>query len=223
MILNNPATTMGVMERLKTTTQPLHDAAEHHPVQRALFKGRLPKDGYVAMLGQLFLAHRALEEALRALVLQRPELKSIVKPWQHQEPYLREDLAFFGVDCEAIKPLPATTALVKAIERAQREAPMAILGMHYVVEGSNNGSKFSAMAVRKAYGLDAGKGDRYLDPYGDAQREHWASFKAAMNASEFSSTDIDALLFGAGVMFDGIARMSDDLLHYVSTSEPASA
>lgn len=211
------------MERLKTTTQPLHDAAEQHPVQRALFKGRLPKSGYVAMLGQLFLMHQSLENALRGLLERRPGLGSIVQTWQYQEPYLREDLSYFGVAVDAINPMPATRALLKAIERASHEAPMAILGMHYVVEGSNNGSKFSAMAVRKAYGLEPGKGDRYLDPYGDAQREKWAGFKAAMNAADFTDKDVDELLFGAGAMFDGIARMSDDLLPHVSTSETPSA
>lgn len=223
MIPVNPSAPNGVMERLKTSTQPQHDAAEHHPVQRALFKGRLPREGYVEMLGQLFLVHRALEESLRALLGARPALRSIVQDWQFQEPYLRDDLSFFGFASESIAPMPATVALLATIDRATRETPLAILGMHYVVEGSNNGSRYSAMAVRKAYGLPAGKGDRYLDPYGESQRERWAGFKTAMNASSFSEREAEELLLGAGAMFDGIARMSDDLLRHVRTGEPVEA
>lgn len=216
MILD-PSASSSVMERLKVSTQSLHTAAEHHPVQRALFKGRLPRAGYVAMLEQLFLVHRSLEFALRALLEARPGLASIVEAWQFQEPYLREDLAFFGVDVETIEELPATVSLRAAIKRASNESPLAVLGMHYVVEGSNNGSRYSAMAVRQAYGLEAGRGDRYLDPYGDAQRDRWQAFKTAMNATAFDAKDVEALLLGAGVMFDGIARMSDDLLSHVAT------
>lgn len=204
-------TPSSVMDRLKIATQPLHDAAEQHPVQRALFKGRLPREAYVAMLGQLFLTHRALERSLRLLCEKRPELRSIVEDWQFQEPYLCEDLAFFGVAPETIEPTPATAAILRTIELATLESPMALLGMHYVVEGSNNGSRYSAIAVRRAYGLTPGQGDRYLDPYGESQREKWQAFKTAMNAAQFSSADVEALLFGASAMFDGIARISDDL------------
>ncbi len=217
------STSASVMERLKSSTQHLHDSAEHHPVQRALFKGRLPREAYVTMLGQLLLVHNALETALRSLMTHRQALSAIVEPWQFQTPYLQADLAHFGVDASVIRPLPATTRLLESIRTAADERPFALLGMHYVVEGSNNGSRFSAMAVRRAYNLAPGHGDRYLDPYGELQRERWQAFKTSMMAGAFTPQDTEQLLEGAQDMFRGILGMSDDLLPHLAPTAPTSA
>lgn len=202
----------GVMARLKAETQDLHNAAEDHELQRTLFKGRLAREKYVEHLGQLFVVHRALEARLVAAQAATPAIAAVVKDYQLQSPYLRADLAHFGVDPERIAPTPAAAAIVERIERTAKENPVALLGYHYVLEGSNNGSKHVAIAVRKAYGLTAGQGDRYLDPYGERQRELWAEFKRDMEAVGFDDAQAAALVDAARAMFAAISAIGDDLM-----------
>lgn len=201
-----------ITRRLKVETQDLHDAAEQHELQRALFKGQLPREVYAQHLAQLLHVHRALEAAIREHRAGVPALARVVKDYQFQEPYLRDDLRCFGVDPEATAPTRGTARLIERIGRASREEPIALLGFHYVLEGSNNGSKYIAMNLRKAYGLRAGEGDRYLDPYGADQPARWAEFKADMKALGLSDAEKDRLVAAAREMFAGISAIGDDLL-----------
>ena len=69
-----------------------------------------------------------------------------------------------------------------------------------------------ARGLMPAYGLAPGPGLRYLDPYGDEQRERWHAFRATMDEVGFSQEDSDRLLEAARHMFQGIVYISDDLL-----------
>ncbi|TVQ59844.1 MAG: biliverdin-producing heme oxygenase [Phycisphaerales bacterium] len=206
-----------VMERLKAETQDLHDAAEGHAFQRAMFSGRLSREQYARNLEQLFLVHRDLEARMRSLRNEHPALAAVVKDEQFQEARIREDLAYYGAAPDAARPTPATKRLLGQIETAARERPLALLGHWYVLEGSKNGASFLAKALRKAYDLPEGKGDRHIDPYGPELRAKWQSFKDDMNGVGFSDDEADTLVEGAREMFEAIARIGDDLL------EPATA
>lgn len=200
-----------VGHRLKSETQDLHDAAENHEFQRALFKGQLPLDRYIAYLGQMLLVHEALERRLIEARADVPAIDAIVESWQLQAPYLRADLEALGADSHDIAPLPATSRLIERIKAAASESPLRLLGHHYVLEGSNNGSRYIAINVRKAYDLTPGRGDQYLDPYGDQQRARWASFKESMAGVVFTGAEADELVDAAREMFEGIAGISGDL------------
>lgn len=211
-----PEATPTIMDRLRTQTQPLHDRAEGHDFQRALIKGQLSREAYAAWLGQMLLVHAALERHLRGLRERSASVARVVRDEQFQEPYLLEDLRFFGVEHRMLRAETGAASLIAEIEDAAAREPMALLGMHYVLEGSNNGNRFIAMALRKAMGLTPGNGDRYLDPYGERQRALWQQFKDDMNACQFTSAEQEAMLRGAEAMFRGIARVSDDLAPHIS-------
>jgi len=200
---------MDIMERLKTETAALHHKAESHPGQKALLKGELPRERYAEQLAQMLVVHRVLERRLRELSATDENIKRVVTEEQYQEPYLLQDLTVMDMDASGIDPAPGTTALVNEIERA---TAAQILGMHYVLEGSNNGGKYIAMAIAKVYGFaPAQPGLLYLDPYGPDQRDNWTRFKDAMLACGFSDADSDELLAGAEVMFNGLCGVFDDL------------
>jgi len=203
--------TQSVMQRLRESTRDLHDAAEHHDFQRAFAQGSLPKDRYVSYLEQMYLVHKALEQQLRNAAETSEAIRSVVDERQYQVPYLVEDLEFFDVDPESVEPLPGTQRLVAEIEQ-MADQPTSLLGLHYVLEGSNNGSRFIARGLMPAYGMAPGPGLRYLDPYGDEQRERWQAFRANMDEVDFSQEDSDRLLEAARHMFQGIVYISDDLL-----------
>ena len=200
-----------IMLELKTSTQTLHDATEDGSFNTQLVKGALPRDRFVDSLAQLFLVHSALERHLRSAQSKAPAIGRVVRDYQFQEPYLRQDLEFFGRNLGDIKPLPATTRLIQQIEHVAATRPAALLGFQYVFEGSNNGSKFIARAVSRVYQLADGKGLQYLDPYGDQQKERWQAFKDDMNAASFSQEERAAIVDAACKTFEGMIALHKEL------------
>jgi heme oxygenase len=211
-----------IMEKLKSFTQSLHDATEDGQFNQDLVKGILPRDRYVEMLAQLYLIHQALEGQLRCRAGSTAAIGTVLRDYQYQEPYLATDLAFFGRDPSKSEALATTKRLIDQINEVAAQKPAGLLGMQYVFEGSNNGSKFIAKAVRRAYQLDS-EGTRYLDPYGENQRAYWQQFKDDMNAAEFSTSEADAIQQAAATTFEGVMRLHQELHQLPVKSEPKAA
>lgn len=208
-----------VMAKLKTATADLHTEAENRPMQRALAKGTLPREQYVAYLGQLFLLHRTLEEVTDAATSSHRAFATVVRDYQRRTPELRADLAEHGVDAEAVTPQPATEAAMNEVRRRAGEDPVSILGLTYVLEGSNNGSKYIARNLMKSYQLTPGKpGLSYFDPYGDEQMPRWLAFKADMDAVGFDEAEQETIIDAAKAMFRMIADISDEVDQPVATA-----
>lgn len=196
---------------LRDSTTHLHSQAEGHAFQRSLVSGTVTRENYARYLQQMLLVHQALESALRAAAAKLPAVSRVVTPEQYQEPYLLEDLRYYGAPSANLQPLPSTSALINRIHSVAANTPVALLGFHYVLEGSNNGNRFIARAIRGAFKISGAEGVRYLDPYGDRQREVWAAFKVAMDAESFSEADSQAMVEAAKAMFEGITAISQDL------------
>ena len=202
---------MSIMTQLKSATADLHQAAESSPLQRRLVKGELPRDLYAAFLGQMYLVHAALEQAVRDASASHPGFSAVVREYHDREPQLREDLAFLGVGLDDIAPIAATTAMLSDIARTAADRPIALLGMLYVLEGSTNGSKFIARAIRKAYQLEQGPGVAYLDPHGELQQDRWQAFKRDMDSVGFTERESEAIIATAKGMFRSITEISLEL------------
>jgi heme oxygenase len=190
----------------------LHKAAEGHRVQRSLLKGELSREMYATWLGQLLCVHRALESALRDLRQKKPAVARFVDDGRFQEPRIESDLRTLGVDIGGVSPLPAAKRLMAIIEMARAEQPIALLGMHYVLEGSTNGGVYIAKALRQAYGFEGDAGTKYYDPYGAKQRELWASYKQEFDALEVSEVERDAMVAAARDVFRAMSEIGDDLV-----------
>ncbi len=209
-------TTTHIMGRLKSATNDLHRMAEDRELQRKLVKGTLPRGLYTAFLGQMYLVHRALEDRIDTVADRHPAFAAVVRDYHERQGQLEQDLTFLGADPDEVTAVPAAAALVREIGRTARDAPVALLGMLYVLEGSTNGSKFIARALHKAWGLDRGPGLSYLDPHGDLQQERWLAFKRDMDAVGFSEAEAVALIDSARLMFQSVADISDELIEPVS-------
>lgn len=210
-------------ERLKNETWPLHQTAEQSPFQQMLVSGRLGREGYVEFLRQMRFVHAALEGHLQRATTSLPALANIVREYQYQAGYLDEDLRFFHAAEQAVRPLPATEQVIAEIDRVAARDPLALLGMHYVLEGSNNGSKYIARALQRALNLQPGPGLRYLDPYGDSQREYWRQFKSDLDAARFTDDEVSRLVEGARTMFVSITRVGASILSAMNITPDASA
>jgi heme oxygenase len=202
--------TAGIMDQLREGTRALHDAAEGHEFQRLMFAGRLPREAYAAYLGQMACAYGALEHALSEARSVEARIAAVVQPHHLRTEDLQEDLEHFAVKTAEIKPNEATQELINRIKAVAQDRPLALLGMHYVLEGSNNGNHFIAKNIRKAYGLTEA-GTRFLDPYGDAQRQRWAEYKQAMSELDLTADECDTMLAAAQDMFRAIGQISEAL------------
>lgn len=206
-----------IMLRLRTDTRPHHDRAEQTGFQKALASGTLPRELYVESLVQMFCLHRALEAHLRALGRRDTAAAGVVRDYQYQEPYLREDLAYFGRDIAEIAPLAATQRLIDRLDQLAADEPRSLLGVHYVLEGSKNGSKMLTPGVRRAYKLAGEAGTRYLDPYGDRQREYWGDFRSGVDALDLTPAQRNAMVGAASATFAGITEIYEELFEAAAT------
>lgn len=211
-------------QRLKEDNWDLHERAEHDTLPQHMVRGTIPKDTYAELLGQMWLVSRKLDAAIVARRDAVPILKELVADIQLQTPYLEEDLAHWGLDTAGLTPNPGTAGLIADIERSRDEAPIRLFGLHYVREGANNGNKYVAMKIRKAWGVEDDAGFRYLDPYGDRQRPMWEAFKTKLNEIELSEDEKSAIVAGARSMFEHIIAMHKDFgLPPVEAAEGAPA
>jgi len=133
-----------------------------------------------------------------------------VRPYQYQEQSLRRDLAHLGRDEDGAAPLPAVREFAARVTDWAARNPVALLGILYVLEGSKNGGRYLARAVRRAYGFD-GQGTEYLDPYGELQAERWQQFKADMDALPLTEVEKDDIVAAAASAFRSIMQLHQEL------------
>lgn len=196
-------------DRMKNELADLHVQAEKAPLQAAMVQGRLTRDAYAAFLGQMLLVHEALERVVAAAAKAHAGVRAVWNPEQNKAALVREDLKFFGGDPAAVKPLPATKAVIDLIQSRGAASPEFAFGLHYVLEGANNGNQFIARIVRKVYALEGAEGTKSLDPYGPRQREVWGAFKTTLNAQQFTEAERDRMVEGGAAMFRAVTDVSD--------------
>ncbi len=206
------AGTTPLMQHLRTATQALHTHAESQALQRDMMRGCLPQELLIAYLEQLLLIHQPLEEALRLLVTRVPALQQVVQPWHYHTSRLVGDLRYFESDLHALQPVPATAEFLTRLATYRTEASLAVLGVHYVLEGSKNGGRFQAAKVREMYELKSQDGTTYLDPYGMQQPALWGAYKEAMNGLSLTLEARATILEGANATFLAFSGMCQDLM-----------
>ncbi len=195
-------------QRLKEDNADLHAQAEHDALPQAMVSGQIQRDAFVEMLGQLWVVNKALDEAIQAVRGTSPAVRDLVKEHQLQEANLRADLEHYGVSPESVEPCEAARTFVADVERSREGEPLRLLGLHYVREGANNGNKYIAMRLRKAWGVEGEAGFRHLDPYGDQQRPLWESWKTELAEYDFSEAEKATILAGARSMFEHIMAVN---------------
>jgi heme oxygenase len=171
--MSTTAAATPIGDRLKSETAELHTQAEKSPLQAAMIQGRLPREAYASFLGQMLLVHEALDRAVEQAAATHAGVRAVWSPEQKKAALVRQDLAFYGVDASAVKPLPETARVIDLIRTRSVQHPEIALGLHYVLEGANNGNQFIARVIGKVYALQGPDGLRSLDPHGPRQREVW--------------------------------------------------
>jgi heme oxygenase len=202
-------------KRLKDDNWALHQIAERQESPGSLIKGTMPQAGYEGMIAQQVLVNRVLDKAMRGAIKRDPRVGELVLEEQMLTPYLMEDAAHFGIDPDVAEPNPGTARFIAHIE-AHADQPLHMLGLHYVRLGACNGNRFVARVVRKVYELDV-DGTRYLDPFGESQRDKWMEFKNALDAMPFDDAERDQVFDGTRAAY--VAAINLDLDEAMSADE----
>lgn len=198
-------------QRLREGCWDLHQAAEGGDFAGRMARGELGSEAYVAMLRALHEPMRVLDARLSVHAEGVGAIGEIVEGEQLQAPRIAADLRHFGVEPPSECVGEAPVGLVELIRRTEQGDPGALLGLHYVREGANNGNRFVAIKIRKALDLRGGDGTRFLDPYGDRQRAHWDAFKSALDRQSFTPDRCDAIVEAAREMFRAIIAIHREL------------
>ncbi|NOX57886.1 MAG: biliverdin-producing heme oxygenase [Planctomycetes bacterium] len=202
---------IGIMDRLRVATAQQHEDAENHPFQQAFFAGRLKRESYVRYLVELHHLYQGLENQIRESSAGTPDLASVVVDENLRVGDLSDDLHYFDARPEDAAPTPTTKKFLAYVSELSENCPIALLGLHYVLEGSNNGSKFIARNIRRAYDL-AERGVRTFDPYGSDQRQRWLEYKTRMGRLKLTAAQEDAIVEAAKQMFRLLGSVSSDLM-----------
>lgn len=198
--------------QLRERTAQHHKNAEGRALEQSLAQGKLPLVLYLGMLSQRYLVHRTLEKHLGSLKSTAPTVAPLVDPVQFLTPHAESDLRHFGVSTDVLTPLKATQRLCSLINETAARNPAALVGMHYVFEGSKNGSRYLCRVVRQAYRLPDAEGTRYMDPHGDQQRPLWERFKQQLDQLPVNESQASDIVSAACAMFDGIGAIDDELM-----------
>jgi heme oxygenase len=209
-----------IMQRLKAETSDIHSHAESRTLQRAIAAGEVDRAAFSAYLGQLYQVHQSLESALENSCDEHAAIGALATADRMRIPDLDRDLEFYGVDRDQIAAGDAAKRFASRVQEITTTAPVALLGALYVLEGSTNGGRFLARALRKSWDLD-GEGLAYFDPYGDEQPQKWASFRRDMDEASFSADQEEAIIEMAKATFIAIAEVSDEVSEQLRLQERA--
>ncbi|MEM7227498.1 MAG: biliverdin-producing heme oxygenase [Planctomycetota bacterium] len=189
--------------RLKESSAEAHRTIEQRPLQQQLAKGVIAEPTFSAYLQQVGRMHDAIETHLDRLIATRPEIA----------PLLGDDMRHSTRLSEAFPQPPAnvvaTTDALRCLERICDTTPAAILGAHYVLEGSMNGNRFIIRGLAHAPHLAGHPALAYFTPYGDEQPARWAAFKTCLDGLSLTDTEADAIVRTAWQVFDDLTRISD--------------
>ncbi|MEO1009143.1 MAG: biliverdin-producing heme oxygenase [Planctomycetota bacterium] len=215
-----PESRVGIADTLKSGTWDLHQTAENGHFQKRLVKGELGRGEYAALLAQLLVVHRALEASIEHAGRHCERVRSLNEDQPTHSPRLEQDLSTLGVEPATVRPVSAAEDFASWLNATAHKNPTAVIGPQYVLEGSTNGNRFIARAIGPALGLE-GDGLRYLESYGDEQRECWGRFRSRLDRLDLDADALDGIVAAARRTFEGIHAINTQLLDQLSGRTPS--
>lgn len=191
-------------ERLSRAIRELHTRIESLPVAQAMAAGTIEPRVYLSLLEQLERLHVILEERLG----QATELAGLYEPGtMARASDLQADLEALGAIPGEGEMLAVTQRFFGHLAEEWADAPAALLGCLYVLEGSRMGSLFLAGRLAAALGVEArlGQGLDYHLRGAAGRVAGWRQFKAALDGSSLANEQ--------GEMVERAAVETMQLLH----------
>jgi heme oxygenase len=176
---------------LKTEIADYHRNLDELPFFRSLHAGSLPKLAVVSFLRSLAIIHAVLERNITQAL--GPRLASLSIVTQPKVPLLVADLEALGA-----ASLPSVSAAIDGALLYGAEIltlavnPMSLVGILYVLEGSQNGGIVLKQAYARCLEIPEEQLS-YIGCYGRKTKAHWAAFSKVLNSltlSEEQRTDV---------------------------------
>jgi heme oxygenase len=214
-------TEMQLSVRLKTETRAAHDRIETLPFSRALARGELALQSYVAQLQAYVPMHEALDD--RARTCEHVAVRAVWRESMAKLPLLEKDLAFFaGLGLAPVRAaLDRGREVGRAIEHVAEVAPVALLGWLYVLEGSTLGGAFLRPLLVRSLHLPEHAGTAYYAPYGREVAARWAETRTRLDATSLSAREADVVVREASRAFELVGSILAAIIPVQATSDAA--
>jgi heme oxygenase len=190
-----------LLQSIQEATAEWHGRIERLPLALAIIEGRVTRDAYVALLGELLTVHRAVEYGLQSY----PEASVLYRPDMARCPALVRDRTALGAEFPETGGTTAA-ALAAWLEECAQTGYTELMGALYILEGSRMGSL--ALARPLAHALEVpltqGKGlDYHLEGMADRPRT-WQTFKATLRTLPLTALQVTEFVNGAAVTMRGL-------------------
>lgn len=174
----------GLALRLREATADAHTAAERTAFVRHLFKGTLPRDGYVAFIRALYPVYEALEAAMASATAD-PAVGMAYDPTLNRTAALARDLAWFaGPDWASLPVAAPAAAYARHLRDLATRAPAGLTAHAYVrYLGDLSGGQLMGKRVATRYDAgDAGTNFYSFPGIGDidARKHQYRGMLAAL-------------------------------------------
>ncbi len=190
-----------IMERLKTDTRLAHDDAEDQFFMRDLMAGTLPREAFAASLLPLQAIRACIEKHLQANA-DHSAIAACIRPYHHFAQLYDSDIEYFGVDSDgSVEDLKSVQEFCRLVKDAEEADPVNLLGIFYVLEGSNMGASMLRGKVQAAYEIEGNEGTGAMVPHGRDLMPRWREFAGCMNNLELSAEQREAILCSASNTF----------------------
>jgi heme oxygenase (biliverdin-IX-beta and delta-forming) len=185
------------LERLKSETQPDHEATES---AMPLMDSALTRDKYAQILCRLYPVVRSWEEWAAAHAPQ--DLLATIQGRQRAQ-LIEQDLRVLGHTFEGESMLFPSDR-IPGLQAGSPYFRSTFLGAMYVMEGSTLGGQFIARHMEEMLGLNPGEGDAYFRGHGARTGEMWRAFKSVL--AEVPENHSDHVIAAAKAMFGTFRR-----------------
>lgn len=202
----------GLALRLREATAQAHTAAERTAFVRHLFKGTLPREGYVAFLRSLHPVYQALEEGLKATTSD-PAVRMVYDPALNRTAALEQDLAWFAGPSWASLPVAApAVAYAEHLRRVAATAPAGLAAHAYVrYLGDLSGGQMMGKRVATTYGAGEAGTNFYAFPDVPDLDARKHQYRAMLTALPLDAAQQDMVVQEAIAGFDYARQMFETL------------
>ena len=194
-----------LLSAFRNATAEVHERLEKVPFSAALFKNLLPRVSIISLFHCLEIIHAALEHHLKDHSDAR--VHTLTLGYQSKLGALKKDLALISEKEHQIIFPAEKDALVFADEISKQSShSLGIVGMLYVLEGSQNGGALLKKIYAKNLGVDA-DALIYFGFYGSQTSQVWRTFMERLSAMDLSETEQDQAVQGAVSAFSWIEKI----------------
>ncbi|MCA9294965.1 MAG: biliverdin-producing heme oxygenase [Phycisphaerales bacterium] len=211
-IERDPRPAASLSMQLREDTADAHRAIERRPLQKHIAAGTVAPITLARYLAQLQRIHAAIETRLDELITHRPDLALLLDDHMYHSRRLDDDLRAIRAAHPSIDaPLAATDRTLQHLHDDAPPHALAIIGAHYVLEGSMNGNAFIVRGLRRSTDIVTQIGLSYFEPYGAAQRDRWTVFRLTLDAIDLAADERASILRAAAQMFEDLMFIGDDI------------